>query len=60
MEPTIRPWVFMRGPEGLPLWVRADGSTIRTSPYKVELLHAGDNQPDQALSTLRRKHVWLR
>eukprot|EP00975_Prorocentrum_lima_P045281 9482075-Prorocentrum_lima.AAC.1 len=37
----------MRDPEGLPMRVRADGSTRRTSPYKVELLHGDDDLPDQ-------------
>eukprot|EP00975_Prorocentrum_lima_P068125 12918896-Prorocentrum_lima.AAC.1 len=31
------------------MWVRADGSTRRTSPYKVELLHENDDQSGQDL-----------
>eukprot|EP00975_Prorocentrum_lima_P040385 8476532-Prorocentrum_lima.AAC.1 len=31
------------------MWVRADGSTRRTSPYKVDLLLRDDDQPDQDL-----------
>eukprot|EP00975_Prorocentrum_lima_P062463 12885793-Prorocentrum_lima.AAC.1 len=36
----------MRHLEGLPMWVSADGSTRRTSPYKVRLPHGDDDQPD--------------
>eukprot|EP00975_Prorocentrum_lima_P063199 12890082-Prorocentrum_lima.AAC.1 len=35
----------MRHPEGNPRWIRADGSTGRTSLYRVELL-LGDDQHD--------------
>eukprot|EP00975_Prorocentrum_lima_P024311 5114798-Prorocentrum_lima.AAC.1 len=45
MEPTIQQWIFMRDHEGLPMCSRADGSTRRTSPYKVELQHRDDDQP---------------
>eukprot|EP00975_Prorocentrum_lima_P032321 6787505-Prorocentrum_lima.AAC.1 len=31
----------------MPTWVRADGSTRRASPYKVELLLGDCDQPDQ-------------
>eukprot|EP00975_Prorocentrum_lima_P054939 11520013-Prorocentrum_lima.AAC.1 len=36
----------MRDPENKPMWIRADGSTRRTSPYRVELL-LGDDQQDR-------------
>eukprot|EP00975_Prorocentrum_lima_P050454 10568512-Prorocentrum_lima.AAC.1 len=35
----------MRDPENKRMWIRADGSTIRTSPYTVELL-LGEDQRD--------------
>eukprot|EP00975_Prorocentrum_lima_P062663 12886815-Prorocentrum_lima.AAC.1 len=37
----------MKVREGLPIWVRADGSTRRTPPNKVELLLGDDDPPDQ-------------
>eukprot|EP00975_Prorocentrum_lima_P008830 1882265-Prorocentrum_lima.AAC.1 len=46
MEPTIQQWMWMRDPAGNPRWVRADGSTRRTSPYRIEFL-LGDDQLDQ-------------
>eukprot|EP00975_Prorocentrum_lima_P022411 4715772-Prorocentrum_lima.AAC.1 len=44
MEPTIQRWVCMRDPETKPMWIRADGATIRTYPFKVELLLGDDQQ----------------
>eukprot|EP00975_Prorocentrum_lima_P064534 12898141-Prorocentrum_lima.AAC.1 len=35
----------MRDPDDKPMWVMADGSTGRTSPYKVQL--GEDDQPYQ-------------
>eukprot|EP00975_Prorocentrum_lima_P055410 11622616-Prorocentrum_lima.AAC.1 len=46
MKPSIQQWICMREPENKPMWLRADGSTRRTSPYTVELL-LGDDQQDQ-------------
>eukprot|EP00975_Prorocentrum_lima_P032354 6792849-Prorocentrum_lima.AAC.1 len=43
MEPTIQQWICMSDPENKPMWIRADSTTRRTSPYEVELL-VGDNQ----------------
>eukprot|EP00975_Prorocentrum_lima_P044077 9244461-Prorocentrum_lima.AAC.1 len=36
----------MQDPEGNPMWIRANGTTRRASPYRVELLR-GDDQFDQ-------------
>eukprot|EP00975_Prorocentrum_lima_P070350 12931445-Prorocentrum_lima.AAC.1 len=47
MQPPIQQWMYMRDPVDKPLWVRADGSTRRTSPYKVETVLGDDDQPDQ-------------
>eukprot|EP00975_Prorocentrum_lima_P043914 9209260-Prorocentrum_lima.AAC.1 len=44
MGPTIQLWMSMRDPEGCPMWVRYDGSTRRTSPYKVELKDLATDQ----------------
>eukprot|EP00975_Prorocentrum_lima_P059198 12412621-Prorocentrum_lima.AAC.1 len=33
-----------RDPEERPMWVKADGSTRSTSPYKVELVHGDEDQ----------------
>eukprot|EP00975_Prorocentrum_lima_P048754 10201148-Prorocentrum_lima.AAC.1 len=37
MEPTIQQWMCMRDRKGNPMWIRADGSTRRTSPYRVRI-----------------------
>eukprot|EP00975_Prorocentrum_lima_P034768 7305592-Prorocentrum_lima.AAC.1 len=47
MEPTIHQCMYMRDPEDKPMWVRANGSTRRTSPYNVDLLLGEDDQPYQ-------------
>eukprot|EP00975_Prorocentrum_lima_P005010 1090689-Prorocentrum_lima.AAC.1 len=46
MEPTLQQWMCMRDPNSNPTRIRADGSTRRTSPYRVELL-PGDDHPYQ-------------
>eukprot|EP00975_Prorocentrum_lima_P056537 11854097-Prorocentrum_lima.AAC.1 len=43
MEPTIQQWMCMRDPEGRPMWIRANGSTRRTSPCREELLLGDDH-----------------
>eukprot|EP00975_Prorocentrum_lima_P057425 12044988-Prorocentrum_lima.AAC.1 len=47
MEPTTQLWMYIRGPENKPMWMRADGSTRITSPYKVELPLGEDDHPYQ-------------
>eukprot|EP00975_Prorocentrum_lima_P023468 4934030-Prorocentrum_lima.AAC.1 len=47
MEPTIQQCMYVRDPEHKPVRVRADGSTRRKYPCKVELLPGDDDQPDQ-------------
>eukprot|EP00975_Prorocentrum_lima_P046634 9746556-Prorocentrum_lima.AAC.1 len=42
MEPRTQQWMCLRDPENKPMWIRADGSTRRTYPYKVELLLGED------------------
>eukprot|EP00975_Prorocentrum_lima_P047706 9973886-Prorocentrum_lima.AAC.1 len=44
MEPTLRQWMWMQDPENKPMWMRADGSTRGTAPYKVEPLLGDDDQ----------------
>eukprot|EP00975_Prorocentrum_lima_P041785 8780050-Prorocentrum_lima.AAC.1 len=39
--------MYMRDPEEKPISVGVDGSTRRTSAYKVELLLVDDDHPDQ-------------
>eukprot|EP00975_Prorocentrum_lima_P067534 12915439-Prorocentrum_lima.AAC.1 len=44
----------MRDPEGNPRWIGADGSTRRTSPFRVELL-LEDDQLDQDFINLEEE-----
>eukprot|EP00975_Prorocentrum_lima_P051422 10769623-Prorocentrum_lima.AAC.1 len=54
MEPTTQQWICMRDPENKPMCLRAEGSTRRTSPSKVELL-LGDDQQDTYTIDLEEK-----
>eukprot|EP00975_Prorocentrum_lima_P058100 12186263-Prorocentrum_lima.AAC.1 len=54
MESTIPQWNCMRDPENKPMWIRADGSTRRTSPSRG-VLPLGDDQQDQGFIGLEEE-----